>query len=271
MRRGILLLLAAAALCLANSANPPNAKTGAPGEGTCADCHSGITGSPDSTSLTGIPGNVYTPGATYTMTLSLQWVSQRRWGFELTAMALSGGSAGQVTVTDPTNTQYSTAGTGYLKQTSAGTFNGTPWGVSWTFQWQAPPAGSGPVVFYWCGNACNGNNSPSGDAVCRDSLLVNEGTGVSERPAATARLYWRLATPGRNRTVIRYRGEPGRAVSVYSSSGRLVRTLAPEPDGDALRAVWDGRDSRGRLVPASSYFIRLAEAPGATVKVELVR
>jgi hypothetical protein len=270
MQRLIAILFAAAALCVASSAGPPDARTGAPGEGTCGDCHSGVTGSPDSTSLSGIPGSVYTPGTTYNMTLSLQWATQRRWGFELTVLNSGGGSPGTVSVSDPVNTQYSTSGPGYLKQTSAGTFNGTPSGVSWQFQWQAPAAGSGPVVFYWCGNACNGNNGTSGDAPCRDSLVVTEGSGVAEpgtRPPA--RRWWRIGRDGR--TVIDYLGDPDVPVRVFAQNGRLVRSLSPTPDGNLLRVVWDGRDSRGRRVAKGSYFIRLDEAVTSVVKLEVVR
>lgn len=270
MPRVLLVLLATAALCAASSAGPPDAKTGAPGEGTCSDCHSGITGTPDSTSLSGVPGNTYTPGTLYNMTLSLQWAIQRRWGFEITALNPGGGSAGQVIVSDPVNTQFSSIGSGYLKQTSAGTFNGTPLGVSWQFQWQAPAAGSGTVVFYWCGNACNGNNSTSGDAVCRDSLVLTEGTAVAEpRTPAPTRRWWRTARG--SRTVIEYCGDANRPVRVFAQSGRMVRALKPEADGEALRVVWDGRDSRGRLVPAASYFIRLDDAVQSVLKVEVVR
>jgi hypothetical protein len=255
---------------VASSANPPDVKTGAPGEGTCNDCHSGITGTPDSTSLSGVPGNTYVPGTTYNMTLALQWATQRRWGFELTTVNSAGGPTGQVIVSDPVNTQFSSIGPGYLKQTSAGTFNGTPLGVSWTFKWQAPAAGSGAVVFYWCGNACNGDNSTSGDAVCRDSLVVNEGTGVAEpRTPASARRWWRSSRG--SRTTIEYRGDANRPVRVFSQAGRVMRSLTPEVDGEVLRVVWDGRDSRGRLVPAASYFIRLDDAVQSVLKVEVVR
>lgn len=270
MTRTLLTLLSAAALCLAYSGGPPNAKTGAPGEGACNDCHSGITGTPDSTSLSGVPGNAYTPGTTYNMTLSLQWATQRRWGFELTVVSSGGGGAGTVTVSDPVNTQYSSSGTGYLKQTSAGTFNGTPSGVSWSFQWQAPASGSGPVVFYWCGNACDGNNGTSGDAPCRDSLVVSEGSGVAEPGARpSGRRWWRVTQ--RDRTIIEYRGDPARKVRVFARNGRLVRSLTPEFDGDLLRVAWDGLDNHGRHVASGSYFIRLGEAVSSVLKLDVAR
>jgi len=49
---------------------------------------------------------------------------------------------------------------------------------------------------------------------------------------------------------------------VYDTAGRLVRTLVDGPRSAGLgRAVWDGTDGRGRLVPAGIYFTRL-EANG---------
>lgn len=268
--RILLLLLAALSLAAASSAGPPNAHTGAPGEPTCASCHTGSPGSADSTFLTGIPGNVYTPGATYTMLLSVQWLTQRRWGFELTTVNAGGGAAGQITVTDPVNTQYSPVGSGYLKQTSAGTFNGTPSGVSWTFQWQAPPAGSGTVIFYWCANACNGNGSTSGDIVCRDSLVVTEGTAVNEpRPPVPARRWWRAG--GNRRTIIEYRGDPEQPVRIFAASGRLVRSIMPETDGEILRAVWDGRDGRGRPVATGNYYIQTGGSIRSVLKLAVIR
>jgi hypothetical protein len=263
------VLLAAVAIVLGSSGGPPNGKTGAPGEGTCNDCHAGPAGTPDSTSLAGVPGNVYVPGTTYNMTLSLQWSSQRRWGFELTALTTGGGSPGQLIVSDPVNTQYSASGSGYLKQTSSGTFNGTPFGVSWQFQWQAPAAGTGPVVFYWCANACNGNNGTTGDAVCRDSLVVTEQTGIAGAVDSSGRLFLRYRNPTRERVILEYKGNAA-PVRIYSTTGRLVRRLEPVRTGDILRVVWDGRDHTGRLVPAAGYVLRPDGTPAA-VRVEVVR
>jgi len=65
---------------------------------------------------------------------------------------------------------------------------------------------------------------------------------------------------------------PGRLrVEIYDVAGRSVRTLAdaPYPAG-SHRLSWDGRDDRGRPVPAGVYFIRgLGDAPFVRKAVRL--
>ena len=262
-------LLACCALALAYSGGPPDGKTGRPGEGTCLDCHSGA-GSSDSTSLDGFVGGWYQPDSLYSLTLSVRYAGQLRWGFELTAVDGSGNSAGQLIVTDSVNTQYSSSAPGYLKQTSVGTFRGTSGPAVWTFGWRAPDAGTGPVWFYWCANAADNDGGSSGDRICRDSLVLSA-TGVAEPDAVTGRHFWRYANPARNRVAISYRGSAKAPVRIYASSGRLVRSLAAQQDGELLRVVWDGRDGSGRVVPTASYFIRVGEEVTSIVRVELTR
>jgi hypothetical protein len=61
-------------------------------------------------------------------------------------------------------------------------------------------------------------------------------------------------------------------LEIFAADGRLVRTL--EIDGVAgveTRVRWDGRDARGRTVPAGAYFARLRGVPGAVEKMVVVR
>jgi hypothetical protein len=256
-------------LAFAYSAGPPDGKAGRPGEGTCLECHSGA-GSADSTDLDGLVGGWYQPDSLYSLTLSARYAGQLRWGFELTVVDDSGNAAGQLIVTDSVNTQYSSVAPGYLKQTTAGTFAGTSGPAFWTFQWRAPAAGAGPVRFYWCANAADNNGSTSGDRICRDSLVLTE-TGVAEPGTVTGRRFWRYANPARNSAVINYRGSAAVPVRIYASSGRLVRSLAPQRNGELLRVVWDGRDQNGEIVPEAGYFIRLGEGLESVASVRLVR
>jgi hypothetical protein len=258
-----------AALALANSAGPPNGKTGRPGEGTCNDCHSGA-GPSDSTELVGLVGGWYQPDSLYSLSLSVRYTGQLRWGFELTVVDDSNSGAGQLLVTDSANTLYSSAAPGYLKQTSTGTFPGTPGPTTWAFRWRAPAAGTGPARFYWCANAANNDNSSSGDIICRDSLFLSE-AGIAEPGVVPARRFWRYVNPARNRVVINYHGSPEMPIRIYSSSGRLVRSLAPQRNGELLRVVWDGRDQDGDLVPEAGYFVRLGEELESVVSIRLVR
>ncbi len=148
------------------SGGPLDAKTGAPGEGLCTECHGSASGN-GLLEILGVSGP-YTPAATYLITVRLQDPGQQRWGFELTAIDAAGNGAGTFTITDPTNTQLSDTNSNvrdYVKHRSAGTFAGTPDGpVTWQFEWNAP-TGVGKVTFYAAGNAANNNNLPTGDFI----------------------------------------------------------------------------------------------------------
>ena len=50
-------LLTLAALFMSYNANPPDGKTGAPGEGTCGDCHSGGTSTAE-VEILGLPASI---------------------------------------------------------------------------------------------------------------------------------------------------------------------------------------------------------------------
>jgi predicted outer membrane repeat protein len=53
------------------------------------------------------------------------------------------------------------------------------------------------------------------------------------------------------------RGMDGLEVTIYSASGRCVRTLTGSGDRNGVRqVVWDGRDERGEKVASGVYFVR---------------
>jgi len=157
----------------------PNGFTGAPGEGTCQQCHQF---GPDDGQLQiiGTPAE-YSPNQSYSLTVSLEDPGQQRWGFELTAVDSDGNGVGSFTVTDPVNTQLSdnnpSTARDYLKHTSTGTYNGTFDGpVTWDFQWTAPSSNRGPVTFYAAGNAADGDGTTAGNYIYATSAGVPAAT-----------------------------------------------------------------------------------------------
>jgi flagellar hook capping protein FlgD len=61
------------------------------------------------------------------------------------------------------------------------------------------------------------------------------------------------------------------SLRIYDAAGRLVRTLADGTwDAGEQRAVWDGRDDAGRLVPSGAYFARM-RAGGREATATLLR
>lgn len=172
---GIFLLLSSQ--LLAYSGGPPNGKTGAPGEGTCRDCHSsfGLNSGPGNLIIQGVP-DLYYPGDIYTLSVQVSQFGQSRWGFELASKNAAGSQGGIITVTQPQYTQTSNSGgIIYLKHRSAGTFNGQQGGAVWEFDWTAPEAGSGAITFYAAGNAANGNFNTSGDYIYTTQITSSEG------------------------------------------------------------------------------------------------
>lgn len=165
MKRGallLLILLSLPGLSMARSGNPPDGKTGAPGEGTCHDCHSSYPINSGDGAFAILAPTDFEPNQTYEITVQVSDPGQTRWGFEITPL-----DQGIVTITDPTHTQQSSSGGRiYVKQTSAGTYNGTPNGpVSWSFDWQAPSDPPEQITFYASGIAANANGNTNGDYV----------------------------------------------------------------------------------------------------------
>ncbi|MFQ6120174.1 MAG: choice-of-anchor V domain-containing protein [Methanosarcinales archaeon] len=168
---GIFLALTLSAS--AYSSGPPDGKTGAPGEGVCTECHSNfeLNSGDGVLQINDVP-DTYTPGQTYTITVSLRDPEQSRWGFELKA------TSGEITVTDDINTQKSGD---YIKHTSTGTRAGTADGpVNWSFDWTAPSNVTEDVIFYVAGNAANNNGATSGDYIYTTNVTSSKPTEVEQ-------------------------------------------------------------------------------------------
>ena len=106
------------------------------------------------------------------------------------------------------------------------------------------------------------------------TIEAASGVSVEEMPRAVS-LAGAVPNPFNPQTEIHYALPVAGSVSlrVFDVKGRLVRTLidAVEPAG-AHRALWDGRDSRGRNVASGTYFARLVTHGESHVKaMALVR
>lgn len=260
----ILFLMAVSSTAHAFSGGPPDGRTGAPGEGTCAACHSSFplnSGSGELVVLDG-PGQGYEPGQTYRLRVALSDPDASRWGFELTSLDAANAAAGDLVSVD-VNTQTSTAGTGreYVKHTSTGTALGQTGSNEWSFDWIAPAEGIGAVTLWFAGNAANGNFSNSGDRIYTSSVTFEEAAATSAPPAvADARLLTNVPNPFNPSTRLRFevdRSGPVR-LEIVDLRGRRVRTLV-----DGLRTpgrhevTWNGRDDAGAPVGSGVYRVRL--------------
>ncbi len=164
----VLLFAASTGSVFAFSFGPPEEKTGAPNEGTCADvgCHAAnelnVT---DGSLMLAIP-ETYESSQVYEIVVSLARAGQSRWGFEMTALDANGARAGSFEAADVANTQLKDKNSKqYIMHTAAGSAQGTDDENQWTLKWTAPDADIGPITFYTAGNAANGDGGPTGDYI----------------------------------------------------------------------------------------------------------
>ena len=167
---GVLLVffVASSGNVFAFSTDPPDAKTGAPNENTCAQaaCHAGNDLNVSGGSLMLTVPETYIPNEVYTIVVNLSRTGQSRWGFQMTALDADGARAGSFAADDAANTQLSEANSKqYIKHTLAGTAIGTEDTHRWEFEWTAPDTDIGPITFYAAGNASNGNSAPIDDYI----------------------------------------------------------------------------------------------------------
>ncbi len=157
------------------SANPPVARTGAPGEGNCTACHAGST-----QSAVGVvdytfsePSNIYYPDSTYSITLSVP--SGVKNGFEMTILDGSDNAAGTFTAGTGSSTA-SSGGRNYIRHSvSTGI-------TSWSFDWTAPDSDLGNLTVYYSFIKANNNGQNSGDEIYlgQESIFVAGDAGFTE-------------------------------------------------------------------------------------------
>jgi len=160
----ILLLLVALS---SFSPNPPNGRTGAPGENTCATCHdSPPAGVQGLVSIEDLPTTVM-PNTTYTLTVrtTATMGSPSTGGFQLVALDDNDVNMGDL-ISTSNDTGTNTAGTGreYMEHRGDKNVNNSE-EVSWTFDWVAPATGSGKVNMWASAVLANNNGSTNNDRV----------------------------------------------------------------------------------------------------------
>ena len=176
------LLLFAGQEIYSNRSAAPVARSGGAGESTCAvsTCHGGTpnTGPGEVAITSTATNNQYSPGATYTISVTVTQSALVRYGFEILVGHHSGFNAtqGTILITNATGTQLITSGQKkYVTHRTAGTI-GTTGTHTWSFDWVAPVSGMGDLGFYVAGNATNDNNAKTGDLIYTSSMVLAEAT-----------------------------------------------------------------------------------------------
>jgi len=128
-----------------------------------------------------------------------------------------------------------------------------------------PPNGE-TYIMTFSGDAVAQASPPSvgalAEATARIVLTIDQAVGVSDRAPRVMNLHPAMPNPFGLETTIRYDlAQPAVVdLQLHDTAGRLVRTLERSTWHEAGRYAtsWDGRDARGRHVPAGVYFCTLS-------------
>ena len=175
---------------MAFSTGPPPHRTGAPadGGGNCTACHRTYApANSDPRGSVSIDVSNYTPGVKQTIHISVKHPEAARWGFQLTARLVSDETktAGTLSPTDPAVVKI-ICDDGSARGGPA-PCNGKPEfaehvsaprtdpGAGFTFDidWTPPAEDAGDVVFYFAGNAANGDGTPNGDRIYTSARAIS--------------------------------------------------------------------------------------------------
>ncbi len=171
----IIAVFVGSALLMSNtnlSGGAASPRTGSPGDGSnCSACHSGSQPLVlDSIIHSDIPDEGYTPGAVYTITASVSRTGHNCFGFEISPQNPTGSLQGNLINTS--NETKLVLNNKYVTHTASGTYGNN--NKTWSFNWQAPPAGTGTVKFYGAFLAGNNDGGINGDTTILSSLSICE-------------------------------------------------------------------------------------------------
>lgn len=169
-----ILLLPSVLVLYSYNSGSPGGKTGSTGDNgtTCTQCHAGTAVAQTNWITSDIPSDGYTPGETYTITVTGTHSGVAKMGFEVTAENSFGNKKGTWTITESSRTKLTNSNNA-VTHTSGGTApNGDS--NSWDMDWTAPAAGTGNIKFNTAVNAANGNGSTSGDQIYTSLMTVME-------------------------------------------------------------------------------------------------
>ena len=179
-----LALAASTFLLVSFSANPPDGKTGAPGDSLCSECHTPSNAQFNgSISVEGFPA-VITPGEDYILTVvNRDSVGNAvRGGFQMTILGPFNTKAGEMTDhSDNSIVTQTFSGRQYFEHNPSVLYPDSNV-IKWTVQWKAPEtatAGS-QITYYVAGNIANGNFQSTGDRIVstngKGTVVLADGT-----------------------------------------------------------------------------------------------
>ena len=168
IRSSYIIFVLAGLFFISNSGNPPNGRTGAPGDfGACNGCHNGGFPSIDGNiQIIGVPGSV-DAGQTYALTVTINNTTNNatKGGFQMVVLDENDNNVGQLANPGMFSSISTSGQRDYFEHAPAQNFSGGS--ISYSVDWTAPAGGSAvdgeSLTFYAAGVIANGNSSTSGD------------------------------------------------------------------------------------------------------------
>ncbi|PCH98361.1 MAG: hypothetical protein COB85_01650 [Bacteroidetes bacterium] len=219
------------ALCDAPLLGP--AHSGAPGEVNCTGCHSGTinSGTGILTVDLGVPDSTYTPGQTYSATITLFEAGIDKFGFQVCLLEDSNNtSTGILILTDVNKTRL-------IPDVSREYVGNTPCGAdadsigynTWTFDWQAPGTNKGMITAYISGLGTNHSHSTAGDETYTQTIQLTPtmplGINMTREEESDIEIFPNPAD-GEIKITSQVYGKKITAVTLYSVSGQVTRRYA---------------------------------------------
>jgi len=169
----LLALFFGVVLWLANSADPPNGRTGAPSEGLCSDCHTLNGGTQDGDiTLSGFPTTIE-PNTAYPISITVTNPNgvANEAGFQITFLNGNNNQAGVISSPSANSHLASQGGRQYWEHFPSVVFPGSNT-ITWTAIWTSPgsPANT-TITAYYVTNIANGNNQDTGDKIVNHNMM----------------------------------------------------------------------------------------------------
>lgn len=172
----ILMLALSSFAVLISSFQPPQGYAGDNGV-YCTNCHGGnsLNSAGGSVTINGLPDAGYTPGSSYTFSLTTTHaaINRMRWGFSVIAKNNNGQVVGSFSTTNANAAINGNELSHNSAVVTAAQSSYTYDKLSWTAPAINEVAGNESITFYFAANAANGTGSPAGDFIYAGTKTIN--------------------------------------------------------------------------------------------------
>lgn len=246
-----------------NNGSGKTGHSGAPGEQTCAACHSPGSGGSGSLAITGdlVPSG-YVAGQAHNMSVTITHSGSSKFGFNLVALDTNNASIGTLTAGTGSQVLNGPSIRRNLTHTSTGTASSTAGTKTFSFTWTAPTTYFGPVTFYAAGNATNGDGGTSGDFVYTGTLTAS-GNPPTSRDALTQNTFAMYPNPVTQGNALRLDFEGiAENIEILDYTGATLLRFNNQ-ESNALIPTAN--------LPEGTYLVRVAKGENSFVKRLSVR